>query len=69
SDPATTMNTRVSGASTAGTSTALKSRPTNLLRLRAAPPRRVGIPTRAITQAVTQTPSADLRLTPVIQSP
>ncbi|BAU92531.1 hypothetical protein MPPM_3926 [Methylorubrum populi] len=41
----------------------------SLLRLRAAPPRRLGSATRRITQARTQQTVTDLRLTPVIQTP
>ena len=41
----------------------------SLLRLRAAPPRRLGSATRRITQTRTQTTTTDLRLTPVIQTP
>lgn len=41
----------------------------SLLRLRAAPPRRIGSATRRITQVRTQQTITDLRLTPVIQSP
>ncbi|MEH3116410.1 MAG: outer membrane beta-barrel protein [Methylorubrum populi] len=41
----------------------------SVLRLRAAPPRRFGSPTRAITQRRTQETVTDLRLTPVIQTP
>ena len=41
----------------------------SLLRLRAAPPRRFGSPTRRITQTRTQVSTTDLRLTPVIQNP
>lgn len=41
----------------------------SVLRLRAAPPRRLGSATRQITQRRTQETVTDLRLTPVIQSP
>ncbi len=41
----------------------------SLLRLRAAPPRRLGSATRQITQMRTQQTVTDLRLTPVIQTP
>jgi len=41
----------------------------SLLRLRAAPPRRLGSATRQITQTRTQQIVTDLRLTPVIQNP
>ena len=40
-----------------------------LLRLRAAPPRRLGSATRQITRTRTQQTVTDLRLTPVIQNP
>jgi hypothetical protein len=43
--------------------------PTNLLRLRAAPPRRFGSAVVRPTRAVTQTNSYDLRLTPVVRNP
>ncbi|WP_264045255.1 outer membrane beta-barrel protein [Methylobacterium flocculans] len=51
-----------------GTSGANNRAPTNLLRLRAAPPRRFGSATMRPTRAVTQTQSYDLRLTPVVRS-
>ena len=41
----------------------------SLLRQRAAPPRRIGSPTRRITQERTQTVVTDLRLSPIIQNP
>ena len=41
----------------------------SVLRLRAAPPRRIGSATRQITQTRTQQTVTDLRLTPVIQTP
>ncbi|ABY31984.1 conserved hypothetical proteinn [Methylorubrum extorquens PA1] len=41
----------------------------SILRLRAAPPRRLGTATRQITQTRTQQTITDLRLTPVIQTP
>ncbi|GJD70944.1 hypothetical protein MMMDOFMJ_3898 [Methylobacterium gnaphalii] len=43
--------------------------PASLLRQRAAPPRRFGVPTRVLTRARTQDFVTDLRLTPVIQTP
>lgn len=43
--------------------------PASLLRQRAAPPRRLGVPTRVLTRARTQGFVTDLRLTPVIQTP
>ena len=52
------------------TATAPNNRaPSNLLRQRAAPPRRVGTATRAITQQATQIPPPALRLSPVVQNP
>ncbi|GJE25324.1 hypothetical protein LKMONMHP_0159 [Methylobacterium organophilum] len=39
----------------------------SLLRLRAAPPRRIGLPTRQLTRGRIQDFTTDLRLTPVIQ--
>ncbi|MCJ2035302.1 outer membrane beta-barrel protein [Methylobacterium sp. J-068] len=52
-----------------GTSGANNRAPTNLLRLRAAPPRRFGSATVKPIRAVTQTNSYDLRLTPVVRNP
>lgn len=61
----TTGGQRSGGSSTAASNLA----PSALLRTRAAPPRRIGIATRRITQDVTQIPSPALRLTPVVQQP
>ena len=52
-----------------GTSGANNRAPTNLLRQRAAPPRRFGSATMRPTRAVTQVQSYDLRLTPVVRNP
>jgi hypothetical protein len=64
------LGTRITGSGqrTAGSTTAPSNRtPSSLLRSRAAPPRRIGSPTRRVTQEVTQVPAPALRLTPVIQ--
>ncbi|GJD76429.1 outer membrane beta-barrel protein [Methylobacterium goesingense] len=60
-----------SGSATvfSGTSGANNRAPTNLLRQRAAPPRRLGSATVRPTRAVTQTIAYDLRLTPVVRNP
>ena len=58
------------GARTSGATSGANNRaPTNLLRQRAAPPRRFGSATARIVRNVTQVPPPDLRLTPVIQNP
>lgn len=58
------------GARTAGVTSGANNRaPTNLLRQRAAPPRRFGSATATFTRSVTQIPATDLRLSPVIQNP
>lgn len=51
------------------TSGANNRAPSNLLRRRAAPPRRFGSATAQIVRVQTQRPAADLRLTPVVQDP
>ncbi|WP_244471518.1 outer membrane beta-barrel protein [Methylobacterium sp. ARG-1] len=64
------LGTRITGSGqrTGGSTTAPSNRtPSSLLRSRAAPPRRIGSPTRRVTQEVTQVPAPALRLTPVIQ--
>lgn len=55
--------TRTGGAGSANTA------PTSLLRLRAAPPRRIGLSTRRITREATQVSPTALRLSPVVQAP
>lgn len=55
---------------TGGATSGINNRaPSNLLRQRAAPPRRPGSATVGITRQVTQIPPPDLRLSPVIQNP
>lgn len=55
---------------TGGATSGINNRaPSNILRQRAAPPRRIGSATAAITRQVTQVPPPDLRLSPIVQNP
>lgn len=55
---------------TGGVTSGVNNRaPSNFLRQRAAPPRRLGSATVGITRQVTQVPPPDLRLSPIIQNP
>nr|WP_137827355.1 outer membrane beta-barrel protein [Methylobacterium sp. L1A1] len=56
------------GSPTTGGASVNGARP-SLLRQRAAPARRLGSPTKQVTQIRTQQSTTDLRLSPVIQSP
>ncbi|KQP61025.1 hypothetical protein ASG40_17455 [Methylobacterium sp. Leaf399] len=62
--------TRAGTGRIGGASSGINNRaPANLLRQRAAPPRRLGSATSAVTRQVTQIPPPDLRLSPVVQNP
>ncbi|KQP94332.1 hypothetical protein ASF60_12835 [Methylobacterium sp. Leaf113] len=57
-----------SAIASGGTNGANNRGPTNILKLRAIPPRRFGSATVRPVRSITQVPSYDLRLTPVVRS-